>query len=295
MGSGNVTISGSTVTINPSSNLGYSTGYNITMASGVITDIAGNAYAGISAVTDLNFVTTAAPDTTNPTLSAITPADDASNIAVDANLVLTFNESVNKGTGNIVIYKTSDNSVIETINVTSNQVTVSGNVVIINPSVTLANNTGHYIQIAATAFDDLSGNSYAGIANNSSFSFTTIAAADTANPTLSSAVPADNATGVTLNANITLTFNEAIAKGTGNITIRKTSDDSLVEAIDVTSAAVTVAGSTMIINPSVTLAGNTEYYAIIAATAVDDLAGNSYAGISSTTALSFTTQASDPS
>jgi hypothetical protein len=37
--------------------------------------------------------------------------------------------------------------------------------------------------------------------------------------------------------------------------------------------------------------GLTEYYVLIDASAFDDIAGNSYAGISSTTALSFTTVA----
>ena len=43
-------------------------------------------------------------------------------------------------------------------------------------------------------------------------------------PILSSSVPADDATGVALNANIVLTFSEIVNVESGNITIHKTSD-----------------------------------------------------------------------
>jgi methionine-rich copper-binding protein CopC len=109
-------------------------------------------------------------------------------------------------------------------------------------------------------------------------------------PTLSSSTPADNATGVSSSANIVLTFSEPVDVETGNITIKKTSDNSTVETIDVTGAKVTGSGTTTItVNPSSTLAVSTEYYVLIDATAFDDVDGGSYAGISSTTALSFTT------
>ena len=67
----------------------------------------------------------------------------------------------------------------------------------------------------------------------------------------------------------------------------------IVETIDVTSIAkVTGSGSTTItVNPDTTFDAATEYYVLIDATAFDDADGNSYAGISSTTALSFTTGA----
>ena len=112
-----------------------------------------------------------------------------------------------------------------------------------------------------------------------------------ADPTLSSSTPADNATGVSSSANIVLTFSEAVDVETGNITIYKTSGNTLVETIDVTSIVkVTGSGSTTItVNPDITFDAATEYYVLIDATAFDDADGGSYAGISSTTALSFTT------
>ena len=49
--------------------------------------------------------------------------------------------------------------------------------------------------------------------------------------------------------------------------------------------------STITVNPADDLAYSTEYYVLIDATAFDDASSNSYAGISDTTALSFTTAA----
>jgi len=125
------------------------------------------------------------------------------------------------------------------------------------------------------------------VTDTASVSFTNVP------PTLSSSSPSDDATGVSSSTNIVLTFSEAVDVETGNITIKKTSDNSTVETINVTSIVkVTGSGTTTItVNPDTTLAVSTEYYVLIDATAFDDVDGGSYAGISSTTALSFTTGA----
>ena len=83
---------------------------------------------------------------------------------------MNFSEVVDVETGNIVIYKTSDNSVVETIDVTS-QVTGSGtSQITVNPTDDLDSNTEYYLKIDATAFDDPSGNSYAGINDTTTLS-----------------------------------------------------------------------------------------------------------------------------
>ncbi len=109
-------------------------------------------------------------------------------------------------------------------------------------------------------------------------------------PTLSSSTPADNATAVAISSNIVLNFSEAVDVESGNITIYKTSDGSTVETIDVTSGLVTGTGTTAItINPTNDLSGETEYYILIDSTAFDDSESNSYAGITDSTTLNFTT------
>jgi surface protein len=106
---------------------------------------------------------------------------------------------------------------------------------------------------------------------------------------LNSTSPEDDATNIAADANIVLNFSKNVDVESGNITIKKTSDDTTIETIDVTSGQVTGTGTTQItVNPSVTLEDSIEYYVLIDATAFDDSLSNSYAGISSTTALSFT-------
>jgi methionine-rich copper-binding protein CopC len=113
---------------------------------------------------------------------------------------------------------------------------------------------------------------------------------DTTNPTLFSASPADNETGVVVGKSIVLNFSEKVDAETGNVTIYRTSDSAVVEAIDVSGSQVTGSGtSTITVNPADDLEWNTEYHVLIDATAFDDASSNSYAGISDTTTLSFTT------
>ena len=227
-------------------------------------------------------------DSTAPTLSSSTPADGATGVAVDANIVLTFSEAVDVESGNIVIKKSSDDSTVETIAVNGSKVTGTGTTEItINPSSTLSGLTSYYVTIAATAFDDPSSNSYAGITDATTLNFTS---ADTTSLTLSSSTPADGATGVAVDANIVLTFSKAVDVETGNIVIKKSSDDSTVETIAVTGSKVTGTGTTSItINPATTLTLGWGYYLNIAATAFDDTSGNSYVGISDKTTLNFFT------
>ncbi|MDA0208413.1 MAG: Ig-like domain-containing protein [bacterium] len=120
--------------------------------------------------------------------------------------------------------------------------------------------------------------------------------ADEVNPTLSSSSPADDEIGVAIDANIVLTFSEEVNVESGNVTIKRASDDGTFEQIDITSEQVTGDGTTQItINPSSSFVSATGYYIEIDATAIDDTSSNSYAGISDSTVLNFTTVASQGS
>jgi CSLREA domain-containing protein len=226
-----------------------------------------------------------------PGISSLSPVDNATGVAVGTNLVLTFTENIQKGTGNIVLKKSSDNSTLETIAVGSAAVSVSGVTATIDPTATLAGSTGYYVEVAAGAFEDLSGNDFAGISGAGSWNFTT---ADTTAPGISSLLPVDNATGVAVGMNLVLTFTENIQKGTGNIVLKKSSDNSTVETIAVGSTAVSVSGVTATIDPAATLAGSTGYYVEVAAGAFEDLSGNDFAGISGAGSWNFTTADSTP-
>ena len=369
--------------------------------------IAGRAEAANPAT----FTITVTLDSTNPTVDTFSPTDNAIDVGVNANLVLTFSEAVDVESGNITIKKTSDNSEFETISVTdATKVTGTGtNTITIDPAGTFVSKTEYYVLIDADCFDDTAGNSYAGISSTTDWSFTTadvvaptitsgtlaadntyvdilmsegvyntsggtggleatdfsltftqnagdatnasiatvtrtdggaltggettiranltitgtpsgvetveikavatsiydasgnamldtqttgaLTLNDQANPIADTFSPTDNAIDVGVNANLVLTFSEAVDVESGNITIKKTSDNSEFETISVTDATkVTGTGTnTITIDPAGTFVSKTEYYVLIDADCFDDTAGNSYAGISSTTDWSFTT------
>jgi hypothetical protein len=69
-----VNITGNVVTINPTADLNINAAYNVQLASGVITDTAGNAYAGISDSITLNFST---PDTIPPEITTLAFSSNA--------------------------------------------------------------------------------------------------------------------------------------------------------------------------------------------------------------------------
>ena len=62
-----------------------STEYYLLIDATAFEDGANNAYAGISSTTALSFTSV---DNANPTLSSSTPADDAKDVELDANIVL---------------------------------------------------------------------------------------------------------------------------------------------------------------------------------------------------------------
>ena len=114
-------------------------------------------------------------DVTPPAISSLNPVNGATGIALNGNLVITFNENIQKGTvGDIVVKKTSDASIINTTAVTSASVTVSGAAATI-PFTGLAYSTAYYVEMPAATFKDLAGNNFAGITGSATWSFTTLA------------------------------------------------------------------------------------------------------------------------
>jgi hypothetical protein len=109
-----------------------------------------------------------------PTVTTLNPADNATNINISTTLQVTFNENITKGTGNLVIKRYSDDSVIETFNVaTSPQIVVAGAVVTITPTAALPSGVRVYVEIPNTAFKNACGNFYTGTATKDTWDFTT--------------------------------------------------------------------------------------------------------------------------
>ena len=133
---------------------------------------------------DPGTATATAPDVTPPTISSTVPVDNATNVAIGSSITITFSEPIAFGSG-LITLRTNDGgwADAETFDVATDvgagdgQVSISGAVLTINPTGNLANEREYAIRIAATAIDDLAGNSFAGVANDTTLSFTTAAAA----------------------------------------------------------------------------------------------------------------------
>ncbi len=225
---------------------------------------------------------------TNPSAALLRPANGSTNVATSTAFEIDFDEDVATSTGNAVLYRASDNAIVETIDLTGSRVTASStNGLIIRPSASLVGGTMYYVLIDSGGIKDLAGHAFAGIAASTTWRFTTI---DTTNPTLSSRSPLVNAVDVGIDANVTMTFSEAVQAGTGSVGIYNASTHALVEAMSVTGGRVSGTGTAVItIDPASTLAYGTAYEVLVDATAFRDLSGNNYAGITSTGTWVFTT------
>ena len=117
---------------------------------------------------------------------------------------------------------------------------------------------------------------------------------DTTPPSVSTFSPLDNATDVTLDSvdELTMTFSEDVVTGTGNILVKKVSDDSIVNTIDVTDfGQITLNGAQVGLIMATPLQAGTEYYVEVPSGAILDLAPvpNAFPGFSGNSTWNFTT------
>lgn len=229
-------------------------------------------------------------DSTAPSASSFSPADNATSVSTTANLVITFNEVARAGTGTLTIKKSSDSSTVETLTVSGALLSGNGSTQLtLNPSTTLTESTSYYINWTANAFKDAAGNHVSAVTSTTTWNFTT---GDVTAPTTSTFSPADNATSVSITENLVITFNETTRAGTGTLIIKKESDSSTVETITLSGALLSGNGSTQLtLDPSITLDNNTAYYINWTANAFKDTTGNHAAAVTVATTWNFTTVA----
>jgi hypothetical protein len=160
---------------------------------------------------DLQLTATGGSDITPPAVSTYSPADNATNVATNSNLVLTFNETVQKGSGSIVIKQ--GGVATQTISVIDAAVTVSGNTATINPA-DFNYGSAVNIEIAAGTFKDVSNNNYAGITNATTWNFNTITAPGAAVLTRGPYLNMGNETAVTVRWRTDVATNSKVELGT---------------------------------------------------------------------------------
>jgi subtilisin family serine protease len=112
-------------------------------------------------------------DTLPPLRSSLTPTEDTRGVPFEPELQIEFGELIQKGAGTIVLKLAADGSPVETIDVASAAVSVSGTTATIQPSSTLLDSTAYRVEVAAGAFTDLAGNEAAAIDGATEWTFTT--------------------------------------------------------------------------------------------------------------------------
>ena len=203
-------------------------------------------------------------DNTAPTASLVDDKPGASNGNVT--YTLNFNEAVSGLAAN-------DFTVI---NGSVSSITGSGAsyTVVVTPAPNAEGNLQLTLKVASVT--DAAGNS------NMASVVATAQPIDTRAPTLLSSSPASASSDFAVGSNLVFNFSEAVQKGSGSVLLRD-SGGTLVASYAVGSSGnVSIAGSTLTLNPSLDLAGNGSFSVELGAGAVVDAVGN-------TSALSTTT------
>jgi hypothetical protein len=223
-----------------------------------------NANGGICTATSINVP---------PVPIIFSPAIGATSVAVASNIIITFNGTVAKGTGNITLRSNSaGGTAFSTIGVSSSSVTISGGAVTIDPPSNIGVGVTTFVVVDAGAFSGLTTTSVNALINTYSFTTTSFA--------FSSINPANGATAVGVGTNITLTFTEPPTRGTGTITLRSGSTSgSVIETFDAASSGqISISGNDYIIDPTSNLGFSTSIHTIIPSTAIAGYVGLNTAG-----------------
>ncbi|MBC7925675.1 MAG: Ig-like domain-containing protein, partial [Bryobacteraceae bacterium] len=197
------------LTFTPTSSLAISSAYTVEISG--LRDSSGNQIAAFSST----FTTgaTGTPDSTGPTLTSLTPVNQAAGVPVTTPLTFTFSEPVNPATVNadtIRIYLQQNGNLV-----VAGTFAVSGNVVTFTPAqpYPASSRITRYINYSGPV-QDLAGNN----AQTSSTFFDTASTADAVEPEVLSVSPANNATGVGRDVTVVLTFSESLDPSTVNQT-----------------------------------------------------------------------------
>lgn len=131
-----------------------------------------------SAAPQVGFRTSSA-DTTRPFLVSKNPTSTSVQAATTANISMTFNEDVRAVSGKFVRVCFSNGTTCSSIGERipaddTSRISIAGATVTINPEMELNVNSTHYVRVDVGAFEDFSGNSFAGIISDGGSSFLTV-------------------------------------------------------------------------------------------------------------------------
>lgn len=109
-----------------------------------------------------------------PIIVSVSPIDDAVEIDVSTNFEIVFDQNITAVSGKYIFIYKSGGSIYSTIEATATQVSITNNIVTINPSYNLVGGTGFYIIIDNGAFKDESDIAFTGISSPNIWNFLTV-------------------------------------------------------------------------------------------------------------------------
>jgi hypothetical protein len=250
------------ITLTPTSNLATLTCYTATVTTGAknLADVA------MAANFVWTFTTGAAPDLTPPTVISTIPVNLATNVPLNQNITATFSKAMNDNTINTTTFTLFQG----TTPIPGTVAYIAGSTTaIFVPTSNLVLDTV-YTATITTGVADLSGNF---MVSDFVWNFST-GASIIVPPTVLSTNPANNATGVCINATINATFSTAMDPTTITTATFTVTTAALVPVTGTVTLDVT--GTIATFTPSSDLAPSTSYIATIT-TGAADLADNALA------------------
>lgn len=132
------------------------------------------AYHGGSGARGVSNFIWATPDVAAPQLasSAFSPADNASGVALNVPLTISFNEDVALGAGVINLVNTATSAIVQSFDAGS--ISISGSTLNLTLGSNLIENTDYHVVITAGAVSDLAGNGFTGFNDATTWNFKTI-------------------------------------------------------------------------------------------------------------------------
>ena len=110
-------IDGTTLYINPTTDMDLGATYYVLLSSGVVQDGCGTTYGGLTDVNTIRFTVDAGP-------VASAPVFGGNNVFNETQAYVDFDRTVEKGTGSIEVVDTATNTVVKTIPASSDAVNI---------------------------------------------------------------------------------------------------------------------------------------------------------------------------
>lgn len=266
------------------------TEYHIEVDEGSYEDLFGNAFGGVSSG-DWTFTTQEA-ETDAPMVTSFSPAHEETDVSVTQTYFdISLDESVKSAGGEVRLVKTSTGETIKTATLSASTYFSSFQGISFTRGL-LETATEYHLEIDAGTYEDIFGNSFAGITDETSWSFTT-QDTETDAPLITQLLPQHNATDIEITREyFRIDFDEDVVAVSGQWRLVNTATAEVVKTASITNNS-SYDNDWSVNFPTGLLEPSTQYHIEIDAGTYEDVFGNEFVGINDETLWSFTTQEAD--